>query len=571
MWFIHFLGCFISDEAVLARLDLDNDGSFPSQAGAYGVSGPYDCNEGNGDIYPEAPELCDGDDNDCDGEIDESCTEEDTDVEDTDLPPPHHPPVLTWISPEASVSALHPLALRVHIDDNDGDPTEVAIYWMVDGFLSEGDTQRDSDEAWTTLEALPTGLHSLKAIGIDADGLSHVVSSNVEIFDWDADNDGADSETQGGADCDDLDPQTFPGAPELCDDLDNDCDGSDLNPDTCPILHCGSVENDEVWAANRTHVLTCDNEVGGPTSPRLEILSGAVVDLNGHSLRAGHGAYPGEVKIEGDPTAWVTIENGNLTGGNGSVLSGSHFTLFGSVATESTLLSFTNANIHGSVFISNGSVSIAASTLTGPGIDTTGLTLQACSAEMTDSTISGHELGIYCLNCDFTSFSRNTLTGNGRPMALQPADELTDLTPLDPLDASDFSGNTEDYVEVSLFHAGTIRPVNVPYRLSQSLSDNSFPGGTLTFEGVSLEFVQGTEVVLDQGGTLVVHDSILRGASGQTWDGIFSIDGRVEMSNSTVSNTGTPSVWIFTGSTGEFAGCSLDGGLLCEGVCEVTP
>ncbi len=41
----------------------------------------------------------------------------------------------------------------------------------------------------------------------------------------DADSDGFDGDACGGDDCDDLDAATFPGAPEVCDELDNDCDG----------------------------------------------------------------------------------------------------------------------------------------------------------------------------------------------------------------------------------------------------------------------------------------------------------------------------------------------------------
>ncbi|MFH1615567.1 MAG: MopE-related protein [Planctomycetota bacterium] len=46
----------------------------------------------------------------------------------------------------------------------------------------------------------------------------------------DADGDGYEDEACGGSDCDDSNPNVYPTAPELCDGLDNDCDGT-IPPD----------------------------------------------------------------------------------------------------------------------------------------------------------------------------------------------------------------------------------------------------------------------------------------------------------------------------------------------------
>jgi len=48
---------------------------------------------------------------------------------------------------------------------------------------------------------------------------------NGAVDDADVDDDGIIDEACGGADCDDLDPEAYPGRSESCDGADNDCDG----------------------------------------------------------------------------------------------------------------------------------------------------------------------------------------------------------------------------------------------------------------------------------------------------------------------------------------------------------
>ncbi|MBU0607830.1 MAG: putative metal-binding motif-containing protein, partial [Armatimonadetes bacterium] len=60
----------------------------------------------------------------------------------------------------------------------------------------------------------------------------------------DADQDGFNEVV----DCDDTDPQTYPGAAELCDGVDNDCDGA--------------VQGDEVDADGDTYLACADCDDG---------------------------------------------------------------------------------------------------------------------------------------------------------------------------------------------------------------------------------------------------------------------------------------------------------------------
>ena len=170
-------------------IDADGDG-FSEEDG--------DCDDRDAQISPTAVELCDGFDNNCDGEIDEGVLQ--TFFADTD-------------------------------EDGFGDPDNIMEACdVVDGYVVGGnDCDDDNATVFPSAEELCDGLDNDCDEAVDED-----VGS---LFYIDADGDGVgDSEqmvTQCdpdlglafiGGDCDDLDPMRTPNAFEICDGIDNDCD-----------------------------------------------------------------------------------------------------------------------------------------------------------------------------------------------------------------------------------------------------------------------------------------------------------------------------------------------------------
>ena len=141
-----------------------------------------DCDDQDPYTYPGAPEIGDGVDNDCDGDVDED------------------------------------------LDDGDEDG---------DGY-SEADGDCDDDNAHVHPGADEVANH----LDDDCDGL---VDEGTEVYD-----DDGDGYTELGGDCDDAAPEVYPTAPDDdCDGVDNDCDGVVDDAPACNGLGGQNVPGDD--------------------------------------------------------------------------------------------------------------------------------------------------------------------------------------------------------------------------------------------------------------------------------------------------------------------------------------
>jgi hypothetical protein len=210
-----------SDGGLFADLDGDGYGDPASPSCQNGVNNPLDCDDSNADISPSANELCDNADNDCDGQIDNSAVDAPDWYQDLD-------------------------------GDSYGSEITTRSCEMPDGHTEQPGDCDDNNEG-----IHPQAADACDGIDQDCDGIvdgPDLDSSGTpdscelntdcgpeDMVEWYAD---ADGDGIGGdfasiiacepppgyvaipGDCDDLDNTTYPGALELCDGIDQNCDGT---------------------------------------------------------------------------------------------------------------------------------------------------------------------------------------------------------------------------------------------------------------------------------------------------------------------------------------------------------
>ncbi len=217
----------------------DTGGSIDRDADGFTVA-DGDCDDGAPTIFPGAPESCNGVDDDCDSIVDEDAVDGDTWWSDVD-------------------------------GDGFGDPEAPQT-----GCTQPGGTVDNADDCDDSSELIAPGAEE-HCDGVDEDCDDSVDEDAVDAVTWYADNDGDGFGVEGdvtaaceqpkgyagvAGDCDDIDGDAWPGAPETCSGTDSDCNGR-IDDAGCPV----DLDAAWVWTAST---------VGG-----LQVRDLAVGDIDG--------------------------------------------------------------------------------------------------------------------------------------------------------------------------------------------------------------------------------------------------------------------------------------------------
>ena len=173
----------------------------PEDADGDGFIGDEDCSDDDASVHPDAPELCDGIDNNCDGVVDDDAIDTTAWFADTDGDG-HGDPTT---SVQACEAPLDHVSSADDCDDSRADvhPDAVEVCNEVDDDC-DGDVDEELESEWFS--------------DADDDGFGDAGTGT-----WACEAE--PGQVADSTDCDDADPAVFPGAEEVCNEVDDNCDG----------------------------------------------------------------------------------------------------------------------------------------------------------------------------------------------------------------------------------------------------------------------------------------------------------------------------------------------------------
>jgi len=228
-------------ESMVDSADLDCTDSGEAES-----TDSLDCDDSLASVNPNATEICDSIDNDCDGDIDDA---------------------------DASVDVT---SGTTYFADNDND-----LYGGTDslqacsrpaGYVTNSDDCDDTNAALKPIDTDGDGVNRCNDDCDDNDEFSYPGAAESESATecmTDADNDGygdttAPSGGTAGTDCDDSEPAKNPGADEVCDGIDNDCDSlvDDADSSITDAVTWYADSDTDTFGAMGSDLVSCSQPAG---------------------------------------------------------------------------------------------------------------------------------------------------------------------------------------------------------------------------------------------------------------------------------------------------------------------
>jgi len=332
------------------------------------VSDGTDCDDDEPLVNPKADEICDGIDNNCDELVDEDAVDESTlwyiDADGDG-----------WGTDEYTIKqCTQPKGYVIELGDCDDLDVEV-----------NPDAEEVCDEVDNNCnDSIDEDV--IETFYLDLDGDGYGVEGDSEVIEGCEAPAGYTINPGDDFDCDDGDAWIHPGAAELCDGADNDCDEDTTDEDRA------------TWFTEKTATDLSIDLGGGTASVAVEFS----VDDDGE-LRFCDGTWFVNLEIDGAEVSVTSLNGADVTtldgAGTGSVLtvqSGANLTLDGLTVTHGEAsqgaglyLSYANATVHDAIITENDADD------DGGGVYVSGAVLDISNTTITENIATNNGGGLY--------------------------------------------------------------------------------------------------------------------------------------------------------------------------------